>query len=436
MHGRRTGLVVLVTVLVCSLTATVSTKTAARATAVETQTRSAPTPSTGPSTTSTTVARLSESEVVSFLDRWRFFTGAPGVVVGLRLGDAPPLIVASGKNAHTGEPLASNALFAVASITKTFVGAVALQLVDEGRLALDDTIDRYIPDFPNADHITVRQLLTHTSGLPPEGGEGASDLYVEPFQRLVLANLDRHFTTDEIIAFVGDRPLLFDPGTGVAYSNVNTIVLGRVIEVVVGTDLTTVLGVRLLEPLGLAHTYYEASGDGPRPTAGLFTLSDGGAVLDTANFPGRGLLSALGAAGAMVSDTNDLLVWSDAFLRDGAFGRADLSDSRFEVTLNGLGLAVVVWAPGVGGCVFAGGCGPTATLLGVMGAGSLPGTNSAVAYFPEWDLTIVALVNSLLVDVSGALLDCLLSLAVGYPSSWYVCRTARPTVANAPAANG
>jgi D-alanyl-D-alanine carboxypeptidase len=423
--GQRSGLVMSVAVLACVLTATVATPTAVRATTVGIPTTRGLAGSTDASTTSTAVTAIVESDLVSFLDRWRFFNHVPGVVVAVRFGDARPLIVASGKNAHTGAALEQDALFAVASITKTFVGALALQLIDEGRLDLDDTIDRYVPDLPNADRITVRQLLTHTSGLAPEGGEGTA-LYVEPFQQLVLANLDRRFTTDEIIAFVRDRPLLFEPGTGVAYSNVNTIVLGRVVEVVAGTDLATALRARLLEPLGLTHTYYEADGDGPRPTDGLFTLADGDAVLDTANFAARGLLSALGAAGAMVSDANDLLVWSDEFLRDGAFGHVDLSGSRFAVTPNGLGLGVVVWAPGVGGCVFAGGCGPNATLLGVMGAGSLPGANSAVAYFPRWDLTIVALANSSLVDVAGALVDCLLSVAVGYPSSWYVCRTVHP----------
>ena len=391
------------------------------ATASDDTTEATPPPDS--STVSAAETLPSAHDLVAFLDRWRFDTGTPGVVVGLRLGGATPLVVASGKDAHTAKPLAQDALFAIASITKTFVGALALQLVDNGRLGLDDTLDRYIPDFPNAERITVRQLLTHTSGLAPEGSEGVgfTGPYAEPFQQPILANLDRTFTTDEIIAYVRDRPLLFEPGTGVQYSNVNTILLGRVIEVIVGTDLTTALREDLLGPLGLAHTYYEAIEDGPRPTAGLFTLGGGDTVLDTADFPSRGLGSALGAAGAMVSDADDLLAWSDAFLRAGAFGHPDLADSRFEVTPNGLGLGVVVWSPLVGGCVFVGGCPPTRRLLGVMGVGSLPGTNSAVAYFPGWDVTIVALANSSLVDVEGILVDCLLSRVIGHPISDYPC---------------
>ena len=105
--------------------------------------------------------------------------------------------------------------WAIASITKTFVGALALQLIDEGKLGLDDTVAKTV-DFPNGDRITVSELLTHTSGLPPEGDDGVGPSpYQDAFYKLVLGNLDKQFTPAEILAFVRDRPLEFDPGTGV-----------------------------------------------------------------------------------------------------------------------------------------------------------------------------------------------------------------------------
>ena len=176
------------------------------------------------------------------------------------------------------------------------------------------------------------RLLTHTSGLAPEGSDGVGpSAYDEAFRQLVLANLDKTFTTDEILAYVRDRPLDFEPGTGVQYSNVNTILLGRIIEIVTGTPLTSVLHQRLLNPLGLAHTYFEAVEDGPRPHTGLFTLTDRGTILNTADFSTRGVLSSIGAAGAIVSNVDDLVLWSEHFLRAGAFGHTDLHDSRFAV---------------------------------------------------------------------------------------------------------
>ena len=117
----------------------------------------------------------------------------------------------------------------------------------------------------------------------------------------------------------------------------------------------------------------------------------------------------------MVSNVDDLLEWSHEYLRKGTAGHADLSQSRFAVTDNGLGLSVAVWAPDVGGCVYAHGCPPGTHYLAVMGAGGLPGTNSVVAYFPEFDVTIVALANSSLTDVDHDLLHRLLEEVLGHP---------------------
>jgi D-alanyl-D-alanine carboxypeptidase len=396
-------------------TTTVAPSTTAPTTTTVAPSTTAPTTTTVAPTTTSALPRLPAADsLTAILDDWRLAHNVPGVVVAVRVGTEPPLVIADGTDAKTGAPLVADVPFAIASITKTFIGAVALQLIDEGRLALDDSLSQYLPDFPNGERITVRQLLTHTSGLAPEGSDGVGpSAYDEAFRQLVLANLDKTFTADEILAYVRDRPLDFEPGTGVQYSNVNTILLGRIIEIVTGTPLTSVLHQRLLDPLGLAHTYFEAVEDGPRPTPGLFTLTDGGAILNTADFPTRGVLSSIGAAGAMVSNVDDLVLWSEHFLRAGAFGHTDLHDSRFAVDPSGLGLGVIVWAPGVGGCVFQRGCPDGTSLLGVMGAGSIPGTNSAVVYFPRWDLTVIALANSSLVDLQGDLVSRILEQVVG-----------------------
>ncbi len=133
--------------------------------------------------------------------------------------------------------------------------------------------------------------------------------------------------------------------------------------------------------------------------------------------PRRGLLSLLGAAGGLISNVDDLLTWGTEYLRAGALGHVDLAQSRFEVDAQGLGLGVVVFGAGVGGCVFSRGCTPETALIGVMGTGGLPGTNSVVAYFPEWDVTIVGIANSSLSDVDHELLGLLLDEVVGHQVS-------------------
>ncbi len=406
------GVSLVLTLASCSSGSESSTPTTAA------PTTATPTPTTAAVTTTTIALRApTPAALLAVVERWRQGNGAPGVVAAVQIGTGTPTIVVTGTDAKTGAPLDPHVPFAVASITKTFVGALALQLVDEGKLSLDDLLVKYVPDFPNADRITVRQLLTHTSGLPPEGDDAGPSPYSAGFEDLILANLDKSFTPDEILAFVRDRPLDFEPGTGVQYSNVNTILLAKVVETVTGADLTAALHQRLIDPLGLTHTYYAPTETGQEATSGVFTLVPDGPLLNTADFPSIGLLSALGAAAGMISNVDDLLTWGTSYLRSGAMGSVDLSQSRFAVNDRGLGLDVIVFAKGVGGCAFAHGCPPGSDLLGVLGTGGLPGTNSVVAYFPEWDVTIVALANSSLVDVDHVLLGRLLDEIVGRPVS-------------------
>ena len=112
-----------------------------------------------PPTTAPALALPTEAVVAALVDRWRADYDVPGAVVAVRVGDGPPLIVATGTDAKTGAPLDAHVPFPIASITKTFVGALALQLVDEGKLALDDALSTYVPDFPDADRITIKPIL-------------------------------------------------------------------------------------------------------------------------------------------------------------------------------------------------------------------------------------------------------------------------------------
>lgn len=117
----------------------------------------------------------------------------------------------------------------------------------------------------------------------------------------MLDNLERRFTPGEILAVVRDRPLLFEPGTGIAYSSVNTILLGEAIAAATGEDIVTELRTRLLEPLRLEHTYFGGVETGAPISPGLFTLEEGGPLLNTSDFATTGLLTAEGAAGALIS---------------------------------------------------------------------------------------------------------------------------------------
>jgi len=127
---------------------------------------------------------------------------APGAIVGVSVRGGPATITASGDDPHTHVALRADDEFRIASITKTFVGALALQLVQQGRLALDDAVTDHVPDWPRGSEITVRMLLSHTSGIPPLGGDtGSQDAYSEASTKFSLDHYGKNVSPDEVLAF-------------------------------------------------------------------------------------------------------------------------------------------------------------------------------------------------------------------------------------------
>src|SRR5690606_26936312 len=111
--------------------------------------------------------------------------------------------------------------FRAGSVTKPFVATAVLQLVSEGRLGLDDTVDRLLPGIlPYGDRITVRRLLNHTAGVPHEWPAIQSAVHGSRRGRV------RHWTPRQVIDLVADRPLDFPPGAAWSYSNTGYLLLG------------------------------------------------------------------------------------------------------------------------------------------------------------------------------------------------------------------
>jgi D-alanyl-D-alanine carboxypeptidase len=131
------------------------------------------------------------------------------------------------------------------SMTKTFTAVAMLQLVEQGTVGLDDEIDRYLPDIPYAgNHITIRQLLCHTAGIPNP----------IPLRWVHLAEEDVSFDEDAALAQVlRDNPkLAFQPGQKFAYSNIGYWLLGKIIERVTDRSYPNYVRANILVPLGLA----------------------------------------------------------------------------------------------------------------------------------------------------------------------------------------
>jgi D-alanyl-D-alanine carboxypeptidase len=191
-------------------------------------------------------------------------SGVPGAVLSYR---APrfALALASGlSDTEAGTPFRADALVRVASLGKTYVGALATVLSTEGRLDLDNVDGRhalsdYLPEtlgrIQYADRITLRQLLNHTSGIPDYFGEAIGPAWIAHL-------LDSHqrgvpVTEAEALELVYGAPADFEPGSAGNYCNTGYLLVGRVLDRVLGRSFMDEIHDRFLQPLALNDTYFE-----------------------------------------------------------------------------------------------------------------------------------------------------------------------------------
>jgi D-alanyl-D-alanine carboxypeptidase len=230
----------------------------------------------------------------------------PGLVVAVRRAGEDPRVVASGHaELATGRRMTPVDRFRVASLTKPMVATVILQLSDEGRVSLDDPVARFLPGvLSDGDHVTLRHLLNHTSGIANYTSDPG-------FIDAVLANPARVWTPQELIAVANAMPRRFTPGAADEweYSNTNYILLGLVAEVAGGAPIASQLLTRVFEPLGMTSTYLSNSPLLVAPFAQGYVDLNG-----IRNWPVGTLRSptAAGAAGAVVSNGIDLLRFVEA----------------------------------------------------------------------------------------------------------------------------
>ncbi|MFF8815397.1 serine hydrolase domain-containing protein [Streptomyces pactum] len=212
----------------------------------------------------------------------------------------------------TTRPVPATGTFRAGSITKTFVATVVLQLVDEGRLGLDDPVERWLPGaVPDGHRITVRHLLNHTSGVY----DYLSTLPMPPGQAF-LANRWRTWTADELVRRAVAHPPSFDPpGSDYAYSNTGYLLLGRIIEEASGRPYGAEITARIILPLGLTGTSLPGSSvriGGPHPH-GYVPIEQADGVVRLVDYTEMNP-SVMGAGGEIISTTGDLNRFTAALL--------------------------------------------------------------------------------------------------------------------------
>ncbi|WP_405618809.1 serine hydrolase domain-containing protein [Streptomyces sp. NBC_01508] len=233
-------------------------------------------------------------------------------------------------DAETGRTARPGDRFRIASATKTYVSTVVLQLVGEGRLSLNDTVEEWLPGVVSGNgndgaKITVRQLLNHTSGLFNYTAD------FPPLTSVAAYQADRYttWTDSQLVGIAMRHAPDFEPGAKWSYSNTNYTLAGMIIEKVTGHSWQREVTQRVIRPLGLRHTV--APTTSPRIPGshlkGYSAFGESGPAIDVTAFNP----SAAGAAGAMISTTGDMTRFYQALLGGRLLKPAQLAEMKTTV---------------------------------------------------------------------------------------------------------
>lgn len=286
----------------------------------------------------------------------------------------------------TAVPITTDDHVRIASITKTFTGTVVLQLVEEGKLSLDDTLAPFMSGIADGEQITIRQLLNMTAGV--------FDYTTDPvFAPTYQADPAIAFSHEQALALMRQHPADFAPGTQVHYSNSNTYLLGLIIEHVTGQSAGEAITERIIGPLGLTGTSFPSTPELPTPFAHGYEADAPGDPLRDVT---RSNPAVPWTAGAMISTLADLRTWAGALangtLLSPALQRERLAGNPMPGARPGVALRY-----GLG----------VITLNGLIGhSGGIAGYGLWMLHDPDTDATLVIVVTR--TEAAGPLLGGLL----------------------------
>ena len=227
--------------------------------------------------------------------------GVPGIAYLIRDGARTTVLTSGEANVSTHRPMTTHDRFRIASIAKTYLATIVLQLEAQHRLNLDAPVGRWLPGLlPDGDKITARQLLGHTSGLFDYAEDPRFDYLAQPL---------RVWDPVDLVRLGTSHPLMFVPGTDFAYSNTGYIVLGLLVERITGQQLAHVVERRILRPLALRHTYF-ATGPAIKGRHAHGYTVDATGLRDIT----RTDASHVWAAGALVATVGDVATFFRALL--------------------------------------------------------------------------------------------------------------------------
>lgn len=322
------------------------------------------------------------------LDDWHKNGKFAGATLSVCFADGNCFSLATGfSNLETKQRMKPNDLMLAGSVGKTYAAAVALQLVGEKKINLDDRIEKYLgrekwfARLPNAKDITVRQLMNHTSGL-------VRYEFKDQFTKDLTANPDKVWKPEELLSYLLDTKAAFEAGKGWDYSDTNYIVLGMIIEKVTGKKFYDEATRRVLKPLKLKSTKPQDkrqikgliqgyAGDG-NPFGGKDKVLENDKFIINPQFEWTG--------GGFVSNSKDLARWAKMFYEGKAFDA-----SLLPQVLDGVSAPMLGKETKYGLCSI---IRPTRAGLTYGHSGFFPGYMTDMMYFPDKKIALAIQVNS------------------------------------------
>ncbi len=294
----------------------------------------------------------------------------PGTAIAVVRGTDTLLFRGYGSaNLELATPVSTTSVFEIGSVTKQFTASAVLQLAEQGKLALTDSIGRWVPNLPATwRRVTITQLLNHTSGIPSYTEVGES----------WVKRWGEEMTGEQLVALSATKPLDFAPGTSWKYNNTGYVLLGMLVEARAGRAWSEDFAARFFAPLGMTRTLYcERKLVVPHRAAG-YSREGKDRWANTAYLS----MSQPHAAGALCSSIGDLLTWNRAL-----HGGKILAPSSYTAMTTPAGSA----APKQYG--FAIGRQEMNGHVVLTHGGGIPGFLTANSFVPDAQLSVTVLTN-------------------------------------------
>lgn len=266
--------------------------------------------------------------------------------------------------------------YRIGSITKTFTAVLILQLVEEGKLKLDDTLDKFYPEIPNAKKITIAQMLNHRSGIHNFTSDRQ---YFRSYYR-------RPQTHEQMVAVIAKTAPDFEPGTKMNYSNSGYLLLGYIVEKLSGKSYADVLKEKITSKLNLSDTYYGGKINGANGESGSFDFLRGNwKMLSETD------MSVSGGAGAIVSTPTDLTKFIAGLFDGKLVSQNSLASMKTMTDGYGLGMFQI----------------PFGEKKFFGHNGGIDGFNSMLGYQPEDKLAVAYISNGTVYSVNDIMIAAL-----------------------------